>query len=145
MTIRPLKRMEEFAEIHGYQDFLEHRRKRFQSMEVEMNSDIQQKSLVQLLLQENSPESDRNNSSGYVEDVRFGPGTDRPGVDVLVEWSRRNMLIFQNLYRMTQGCIGERILVVYGSGHGYILRDLVRSAPDFELIDATDFLRAGGC
>ena len=35
---------------------------------------------------------------------------------------------------------GDRIVVVYGSGHSYWLRQLVQTTPGFRLVEANDYL-----
>jgi hypothetical protein len=55
------------------------------------------------------------------------------GADLLAAWYARNVRIFVNLLRVAQP--GDRILVLFGAGHLGILRELVRSAPGFQLID----------
>lgn len=141
MTVRPLEQLEEFAKKHGYDDFLEHREQSFAREEAKENLELPHRTLVQLLLECNSRECDRESSKDYVSLIRLSEDSNRPGVEQWVEWYRRNGLIFENLFRITRGRMGERILVIYGSGHGYILRDLVQSAPDFELVDAADYLK----
>ena len=35
---------------------------------------------------------------------------------------------------------GDRIIVVYGAGHSYWLRNLVKQMPGYKLVEATDYL-----
>ena len=142
MTNRPLEQMENFAKSNGYEDFLAYQQRMFRDMEIEEEENFRTKTVGQLILEKSSEEHAAESNSGYVEDVRFGNRTEQPGVDVLVEWIRRDVLIFQNLYNITKGKIGERILIIYGADHVYRLRELVESSPDFHLIEPSEFLHS---
>lgn len=57
------------------------------------------------------------------------------GADMLaVGWYSRNLRIFRKLQEITEGTT-DRILVIYGNGHGSILRDLIESSPEYEFVD----------
>lgn len=140
MTIRPLERMQKFAESHGYDQFLAHRDRKYREIEDSWERDLRSKTIGQLFLELNSPKNTVTNNSFYIEDVRFGNELEQPGVDVLVEWYRRNALIFQSLYNMTKGRSGERILMIYGADHVHQLRELIEGSPDFNLVEVSEFL-----
>src|ERR1700728_551428 len=46
------------------------------------------------------------------------------GADLVAAWHRRNLKMFAKLSRLSGP--GERILVLYGQGHAYLLRDFIR-------------------
>ena len=140
MTVRPLERMFEFAESHGYEQFLAHRDRRFREIEDSWEGDLSSKTIGQLLLKLNSPKDIAVSNSSYIALIRFGNELEQPGVDVHVEWYRRNVLIFQSLYNMTKGRSGERILMIYGADHASQLRELIESSPDFNLVEVSEFL-----
>ena len=140
MTIRPLERMHKFAGCHGYEQFLAHRDRSYREIEESWEKALRSKTIGQLLLEMNSPKATAANNSSYIEDVRFGNELEQPGVDVLVEWYRRNVLIFQSLYTITKGRSGERVLMIYGADHVYQLRELIAGSPDFNLVEVSEFL-----
>ena len=140
MTRRPLDRMQKFSEENGFHQFLDYRRSISKEIESIENERIRSSSLGHVILELSSIETAASDHSRYVEEVRFGDRDDQPGADVFVEWYRRNVLIFQNLYSITKGKIDERILVIYGAGHVFPLRELVTSSPDFHLIEVAQFL-----
>lgn len=109
----------------------------------EENASMQSKTIGELLFQINTPENLEENHSIYVAGCQIGADEDFPGTDVLTDWYQRNARIFTNLYRITENRTGERILVIFGAGHAYILRDLVRSAPEFKLVEVNEFLNEG--
>ena len=61
--------------------------------------------------------------------------------DMQTAWYNRNLRIFQNLQRITEGP-GERILLVIGAGHVPIIRHAVISSPEYELVEVDQLIRA---
>jgi hypothetical protein len=70
--------------------------------------------------------------SYLVGDFKLG---DQRGADALaLYWYNRNLRIFRNLQKITTSS-DDRILVIFGSGHVQILKQLFESSPEYELID----------
>ena len=76
----------------------------------------------------------------YWSVLRFGDGKDQPGPELAASWFLRNAKIFNKLVQVTRP--GDRVVVVFGSGHGPWLREMVRRTPGFELEPAEPYLRA---
>jgi hypothetical protein len=49
------------------------------------------------------------------------------------EWWRRNMIIYENILKNLNGK-EEKILVIFGSGHTALLREMMKYNENFELI-----------
>lgn len=77
--------------------------------------------------------------SSYTYLCRIGADDNFVGADLVSAWHQRNLRMFAKLSRLTGP--GERILVLYGQGHAYLLRDFIRQAPDMKLVDAESLLR----
>lgn len=75
-----------------------------------------------LLLRANDPQQDRLNKDIYLITNAAGAGLGFEGADATARWWRRNFRMYANIQRYATA--GERILVVAGSGHTAILRDL---------------------
>lgn len=60
--------------------------------------------------------------------------------DRVANWYKRNLRMFANLNRIADSP-DDRILLIVGAGHLTILRDFVRDAPQFCLVEARDFLK----
>jgi len=57
------------------------------------------------------------------------------GADALaINWYSRNLRIFRNLQNITESP-NDRILVIFGNGHGSILRQLLESSPEYDFIE----------
>jgi len=76
--------------------------------------------------------------AGYYQFLRFGRGEEQPGAELNGRWYTRNAYIFARLMQVARP--GDRIVVVFGSGHNYWLRHFVETTPGFELVEATDYL-----
>ena len=88
----------------------------------------------------NSEEAVRANNSAYMYLARIGNDSTFVGADLVAKWHLRNLEMFAKLTRLIDGP-EERILVLYGQGHAYLLRDFVRESPDLALVDVEPYLK----
>lgn len=82
-------------------------------------------SLRELLAKANSAEDDKLNKGFYI--MLNAVGADRGrfvGADASAQWWQRNFRMYANVQR--HAAAGERVVVIAGSGHTAILRDLLR-------------------
>jgi len=86
----------------------------------------------------NDPARLKDDNAFYRTMLRVGDGATQPGVDLLTAWYRRNFLICANLIQLSSP--GDRIVVIYGAGHGFLLRQCVSETPGFKLVEANDYL-----
>lgn len=75
---------------------------------------------------------------GYLGVLTLGAGKEFPGAELNAMWYLRNAKIFAKLAEVAQP--GDRVLVVYGAGHAYWLRELARDTPGFRLVEAASYL-----
>jgi hypothetical protein len=64
--------------------------------------------------------------------------------DLVSNWYKRNLRILTNLNRVVKPGGGDRVLLLIGSGHLYILNDFVKSAPYACWVDPLDYLGKTG-
>jgi predicted outer membrane protein len=76
----------------------------------------------------------------YLQMARVRSGQDFVGADVLATWHQRNFRIFANLAAIIASP-EDRVLVIYGSGHAPILRQMVESSPDMRLVEPSEYLK----
>lgn len=74
----------------------------------------------------------------YYGFLRFGSGRDLPGAALNAGWYERNARIFAKLMQVVRP--GDRVVVLFGTGHNYWLRHFVETAPGFELVEPGDYL-----
>lgn len=95
--------------------------------------------LPQLLARVNTRAYDlRGQREGYYGLLQIGDAEQQPGAELNALWYMRNAKIFAKLMKAAQP--GDRIVVVYGAGHGYWLRHLVENTPGFKLVDPLPYL-----
>jgi len=96
-------------------------------------------SIAQLLLHSNEPTGFYSSIGVYYETLAIGDTNQQPGADLNAMWYLRNAKIFGKLMTIAQP--GDRILVVYGTGHNYWLRHFAKATPGFRSVDPSPYLR----
>ncbi len=74
----------------------------------------------------------------YFGYARIGDAGRNPGATWVGLWYARNLRIFANLERISRP--GERVLVLYGAGHGYLLDQFARESGAFGVVDPLAYL-----
>ena len=92
-----------------------------------------------MLLRLNSPEWLRSNARSYFRVGLYGTAEDPVGANWDMLWYGRNLNIFNNIVRHTQP--GDRVLVIYGAGHGNWLRQLATDSGKYRVHDTQQWLR----
>lgn len=86
----------------------------------------------------NDPARIQGDNGFYRKMLKVGGGADQPGAELLTQWYRRNFIICANLVQRTRP--GDHVVVFYGSGHAFLLRQCVREMPGYRLVEANDYL-----
>ena len=107
-------------------------------MESESNRQQREYTVGEILRFANDPDSLAASHGMYMSFARVGAGDTYVGAELLAKWYERNILIFTNLQSLAQA--GDRILLIIGSGHAPILRELIEYDPRLELVDPLDYL-----
>ena len=94
--------------------------------------------IPEILRLDNDPSLIAQGHGVYVRINEVGAGDGYAGADVLSAWYERNVRIFANVQRLASA--DDRVLVIIGSGHAAILRELVKHDPEMVLVDALDYL-----
>jgi hypothetical protein len=106
----------------------------------ETNRNQRRKSIGDILRLENDPKGIERGHAMYLEMASVGAGDTYVGADLLAKWYRRNILIFSDVQRIAQP--GDRMLVIFGSGHSPILRELISGDARLELVEPNQYLGA---
>ena len=104
----------------------------------EENRQQRQNSIGEILRLKNDPADIRRGHALYLEFARVGAGDTYVGADLLAKWYDRNIRIFSDVQRIAQP--GDRVLVIFGTGHAAILRELIASDSRLELVEARGYL-----
>jgi hypothetical protein len=90
----------------------------------------------------NRPSRIEKDHQAYYDIMRIGRGNDHVGAGYLSWWHRRNLVIFDNIIRLTDSP-NERILVVYGAGHLKLLTQYAAESGFYNLESPLKYLRKG--
>jgi len=86
----------------------------------------------------NDPKRIVEGNAFYSTLLLYGAGNEQPGAALLTAWEGRNNQICARLMQLAQP--DDRIVVLYGSGHSFLLRRCVQDMPGFKLVEANDYL-----
>jgi hypothetical protein len=86
----------------------------------------------------NDPKRITDDNAFYSTLLLYGAGNDQPGATLLTAWEGRNNQICARLMQLAQA--DDRIVVLYGSGHAFLLRRCVQDMPGFKLVEPNDYL-----
>jgi hypothetical protein len=78
----------------------------------------------------------------YYDYAMIGDAVAYPGATWVGHWYARNLRIFANLVRLA-GKPEDRVLVIYGAGHGFLLDQFARESGAFTLADPLEYLPEG--
>jgi hypothetical protein len=97
-----------------------------------------QGSIASALRELNQPERAAAEQTIYYDLLGFGDTEQQPGADLNAMWYLRNAKIFAKLRSVTRP--GDRVLVIYGSGHNYWLRHFAEFAPGYVSVEPAPYL-----
>jgi Family of unknown function (DUF5694) len=134
----PYDRLKNFAETRGFAGLLDEQNAAIQREVDEQARLLAQKSISSDLRFMNDPMRLKNSNAFYRNMLRIGLGADQPGADLTAAWYHRNLLICANLLQLAKP--GDRIVIFFGAGHAFLLRQCVTETPGFRLVEANDYL-----
>ncbi len=134
----PYERLKNFADSHGRFGLLEDQNAIVQKMMDEQGRRLAEGGVGPTLRFLNDPTTIREGNGFYRTMLRIGAGDDQPGADLVAAWQHRNLLICANLIQLAKP--GDRIVVFFGAGHAFLLRQCVTETPGFRLVEAEEYL-----
>jgi hypothetical protein len=78
------------------------------------------------------------NHAFYPVVLEMGRGDDQPGVKLMSAWHERNLGMCARVLQAIEG--GDRMVVIVGQGHVYLIRQCLQEAPGVELDNPLDYL-----
>ncbi len=89
----------------------------------------------------NNPKAIEKSHQPYLTEwVLSGAGDNYLGADSLAGWYRRNIRIFSNIYDIADFDNEDRLLLIIGSGHVKLLKQMLTDSPDFNYIEINTYL-----
>jgi hypothetical protein len=139
----PFGPVENWAKAHGRKDQLDAMIAEVQAGATRTEHDLPTMSIPAMLLRYNDENSPTAGQGFYYNLLRFGDSEQQPGAVLNAMWYMRNAKIFGKLIDVARP--GDRVLVIYGAGHGYWLRHFAATTPGYRLVDVKPYLkRAAG-
>ena len=95
------------------------------------------RTVLERLIHANQPAS-LDDHDVYLTLAQIGSRDDLYGAEQMANWWGRNLRIFAGIAMITEP--GDRVLVIYGSGHKFLLDQFVDGSAEHELIDPLAYL-----
>ena len=134
----PIGRVEAYAKAHGQKAYLDAAFATVQASARKFEAEQATTSIPRTLIRYNDPSTPMGGQDSYYSLLRLGDGNEQPGADLNAMWYLRNAKIFAKLIDVAKP--GDRVLVVYGAGHGYWLRHFASTTPGYSSIDVRPYL-----
>jgi hypothetical protein len=134
----PIPQLFDYAKAHGFQPLIDRENAQLASADKEAQRILDRQGVAAALGYLNRTGYAEANNSWYRSALRIGAGDDQPGVDLEAAWYRRNFLICAHLLQIARP--GDRIVVFFGAGHEFLLRQCVRETPGLRLVEPIPYL-----
>lgn len=95
--------------------------------------------ILYLLRYLNTDTAIRANASVYSVLDGMGRDADNAGSAYVSQWYTRNCYIFSNILSVIQP--GDRVVVIMGQGHEYLLREFVQLNPNLVSVNPLEYLQ----
>ena len=102
--------------------------------------EIASRTIIENLIAKNQTEANEKSHQGYFNFLRIGKGDEYVGANYLSWWYGRNLKILTNIIRFTESP-DDRILVVYGAGHNYLLNQFAKESGFYEVESPLKYLK----
>lgn len=134
----PFPRLVHYAKATGQSAQLDAHMAEIGEMVKAQNEYLKTHSVLQTLLYLNSDAKVAQNVGYYYLEARYGEPGDYAGPDLLAEWYRRNVRIYNHVAKLITSP-DDRILVIFGSGHLGWLRQAFGGDPTLRLRKLEEF------
>jgi hypothetical protein len=134
----PFDAVKSYADAHGMAGMLAASDAETEAMKRTLEERLSKQGVSGALRFVNDPVRIPNDHAWYRVAGQIGGGKEQPGADLLTAWYRRNFLICANLVQQSKP--GGRIVVLYGFGHAFLLRQCVTETPGFKLVEPNAYL-----
>jgi len=137
----PFQRVINYAKATGQSAKLEAMMGEIGEMVKAQGEYLKSHTVLQTLLYMNSDAKVAQDVGFYYLEARYGEPGDYAGPDLLAEWYRRNVRIYNNVTKLV-ATPEDRILVIFGAGHLGWLRQNFAADPSLRLRKLEDFVPA---
>lgn len=135
----PYPRLVKYAQATGRQKELDALMAEVGAMVKADDAYLASHSILDMLVKLNADEKVAGDVGLYMRQAEFGEPWDWAGADLVSDWFRRNMRIYTNVMQIAPP--GERVLLIYGSGHLGWLQYAFASNPRVRLRKLAEFVK----
>jgi len=114
-------------------NLLSYMKRSIDSVQNDFNESLKKNTIRELLLNQNTDAAAELQVGGYYDFLIAGKEGDHVGSYLTSEWWRRNMIIYENILKRLDGK-EKTILVIFGSGHTALLKEMMKYNKNFELV-----------
>jgi hypothetical protein len=103
------------------------------SVQAAFNNSLKDHTVRELLLDQNTDAVNRLQAAFYFDLLVGGKEGDHIGSYLTSQWWKRNMIIYENILKRLDGK-EKKVLVIFGSGHTSLLKEMMKYNKNFELV-----------
>lgn len=134
----PYDAVQTYAKAHGGNDLLAGADAGIITQTQQQQDLLNRGTISQVLRLLNDPATIGKDNDIYRTMLKIGGGAEQPGADLLTAWYKRNFYICANIVQLAKP--GDRIVVIFGSGHNFLLRQCVSEMPGYRLVEPNGYL-----
>jgi hypothetical protein len=134
----PYEAVQAWAKAHGREPELTALGATVEKMLAEESRVLEEHGIAGELRFVNDPANLAGGQSFYRSMTGFGGGDDQPGAELLTAWYKRNFVLCARIAQQAKP--GDRIVVMFGAGHAFLLRQCVSEMPGWKLVEPAAFL-----
>lgn len=133
----PFQAVLDFAKEHQ-PEFVQQFQEMSEYVESSNQKLVNNSTITEILRQKNSSEELALQRHFYALTASVGNDSTFVGANLVSKWHERNIKIFSSLSQIAEP--GDRIIVIFGSGHSPLLRYFVESNQQMKLVEPNDYL-----
>ncbi|GAA0550588.1 hypothetical protein FHS83_001262 [Rhizomicrobium palustre] len=134
----PFEAVEAFAKAHGQKAALEGLIQTAQQEVAAIDAVLAKGTVSATLRYLNEPATIFRSQNFYRSTLLFGAGDDQPGAALMTGWYERNFRICAKLVQRAKP--GDRVVMFYGAGHAFLLRQCISEMPGYRLVEPNTYL-----
>jgi hypothetical protein len=136
----PFEAVDAYAKVHGQSAVIDDAMNMIKQNIAAAQALLDKGTIGAVMAHMNDPALMAHDNDFYMQMLRIGGGDEQPGAALVSAWSARNTAICARVVQNTKP--GDRIVVIFGSGHSFLLRQCFSQTPGFELVEANSYLPA---
>lgn len=105
----------------------------------QLEPEISDLSISEALKLFNQDKQSKKEQEAYMQIARIGIDDEYIGIDWLRWWYQRNLIIYKNIIDLIES-EDERILLIIGAGHRYLINQFLTESGTVDIIDPNQYL-----